>query len=566
MLRYVGTKLRYSFSIVIMSFIFSIIILFCLLFSYMISDAIKEVEYDLNSRLNYIESDLDERFLDTKSAFFNLANSLSKKFIYDNKQVRDELFSYFDDRSEYQLSVPFRPVIFVNNNMDIVHGKITQCGFSKNIPKIKFPEYFKEIRNKPFELYMGEIIYCSIIKKLVIPLVMSVIDNENQFIGIVWSGILIDRLDQQLSMRYAHSEYLGDIKLKNNKKHDIENSYTFNKAESVLSFSSILESFSQHRSVFVHKELKNHPFVIELEVKPEYFRSTLNLNILFWGVYIVIFIILFYCLYLFIKYRYKSPFLSIYQKLYFMNKSSKELYKTNDDIYSVDKFNPIKLAKYIDDLIEKYYLLQASTLAPSEIAIKQRILDLALTEKHFLSSSRSNIVAENKLYLNKLTKLIDEEYRIASLEKFLIQITNYCCEFYHEAKFKVIVSKKDQKNFSFKSSALSETIFNIITFVIRGNFNIYDETVLIKGIFNNKDSFPVITIEATISNEDSSTLGWNSGPSYVYSGLLSIYLLAKENNLFFNIKRKENKLLFILEPLNKKIQFYNQAFEGNELI
>lgn len=563
MFQKLNIKLWSKFTIVITSLILVILILFSLFLRYIIQDATKEIKYDLNARLFYIESDLDRKFLDTKNIFFNLSNSLSKKFIYDNKKVVDELFSYFDNRNGYKSSIPFSPVNFINENMEYVHGKISQNNYSKRIPKTKVPKYFNEIKQKPFELYIGRIIHGSFIKKLVIPLGVAIIGDEKQFIGIVWSGILVEKLNKQLTINYAHSEYFGGIKLRNNKDHDIENSYTFNNVEKTISFNSVFESISQHNSVFIHKELENYPFVIELEIKPEYFSSALNLNILFWEVYFIIFIILFYCLYLLIKHRYKNPFLSVYQKLHYMNQSSKGLLKINY-IDSMDKFNPINFAKDIDDLIEKYHLLQASTVAPSEIAIKQKILDLALTEKHFLSSK--NTISEDKLYLNKLIKIIDEEFSTASLEEFLTQVSNYCCEFYHEANFKVIVSKKDQKNFSFKSSALNETIFNIITFIIRGNFNICDYPILIKGSFNKEDNFPLIEVEVTISNDTSTTLGWNLGPSYVYSGLLSIYLLAKENNLFFDIKRKDNKLLFILEPLNQKIQFYNQAFENNKLI
>jgi hypothetical protein len=192
-------------------------------------------------------------------------------------------------------------------------------------------------------------------------------------------------------------------------------------------------------------------------------------------------------------------------------------------------------------------------------------LDLALTEKHFLSSKKSNIDDKKKLYLNKLINFIEEEYTTASLEDYLEEVTNYCGEFYHEINYKVIVEKKDKKSFVFKYTALNEAIFNIFTFIVRGNFEFCNNPITIKGSFTKECSFPFITIESTLSDTQSSTLGWMSGPSYVYSGLLSIHLLAKENNMILNIISKENKILFILEPLNKKVEFYNKAFEVKEL-
>lgn len=59
----------------------------------------------------------------------------------------------------------------------------------------------------------------------------------------------------------------------------------------------------------------------------------------------------------------------------------------------------------------------------------------------------------------------------------------------------------------------------------------------------------IITIEVDICGDGLAALGWSSGPPYVYNSLLSIYMLARENELFFNIARDNNKMLFILEPM-----------------
>ena len=83
-------------------------------------------------------------------------------------------------------------------------------------------------------------------------------------------------------------------------------------------------------------------------------------------------------------------------------------------------------------------------------------------------------------------------------------------------------------------------------------FDTDDEELLIKAAFVNKNSFPTISIEANLRESSLQPISWTLGPSYVYSGLLSIYLLAKENNLFFYIRKKNQKLILTLEPLNKQ--------------
>jgi hypothetical protein len=215
----------------------------------------------------------------------------------------------------------------------------------------------------------------------------------------------------------------------------------------------------------------------------------------------------------------------------------------------------------MNNLLDHYHLLQTERSNLQALEIRKKVLDLALTEQHFLASKKNNVASEEKLYLNKLLNIIDEDLTATSLAKYLTEVTNYCGEFYHEVNCTIIVTKKDDKPFAFKYTALTETIFNIFTFIIRGHFEIASNAIIIKGEFINDNDFPLITIETTLSNESPTTLGWMSGPSYVYSGLLSIHLLAKENNLILNIKRKDNKLLFILESVNDKVEFYKQAFE-----
>ena len=178
-----------------------------------------------------------------------------------------------------------------------------------------------------------------------------------------------------------------------------------------------------------------------------------------------------------LKNRYQYPFLSINRKLHYMNQNPEDLIKDMNGISFVSEFIPHKFAKDVNELIERYYLLNTSTIQSSEVEIKQKVLDLVLIERHFLSS-KTRTIGEENLYLNQLIKIVDEKYITSSLSNFLTQVTNYCCEFYHEISCKIIVLKKDQKDFSFKSSALSEAIFSIFTFIIRGNFDIYNEGII----------------------------------------------------------------------------------------
>jgi hypothetical protein len=161
--------------------------------------------------------------------------------------------------------------------------------------------------------------------------------------------------------------------------------------------------------------------------------------------------------------------------------------------------------------------------------------------------------------------MINEEPITLSLRELLDNITQYCNEFYYEVNINVLVDEENDRQFILKQSALTEAIFHILTFINRGDLNADHDEILLKGIFTDKNIFPTIVVEVPLSEKGTASLGWESGPSYVYASLLSVYLLAKENDLFFNIETKEGGIAFILEPLGRKISFYNQAFTSSKL-
>ncbi len=114
---------------------------------------------------------------------------------------------------------------------------------------------------------------------------------------------------------------------------------------------------------------------------------------------------------------------------------------------------------------------------------------------------------------------------------------------------KIAISKKDYKSFTCKHAALTEAIFHIFTLITRiGKLDVNNIELKIRGEFIANSLFPLITIELPVHHSLLESLSWKLGPSYVYTGFLSIYSLAKSNNLLFYIEQKNKKIIFILTP------------------
>lgn len=564
MLKNENKKLCDKILVKVSSLIIAMIISFVIITSYFMQNYIKIIKENIKHEIYHVERELNDDFLDTNYIFYNLAILLSHESIYSNKSLIKTIFDLYVNVPGY--SFPYYPFKFIDNKGDIISGSGSIFSFHKKNVKLKsFPEYLNKARTKVFELQIGKIIHGSYLKKLLIPLSIGV-KNNNNHIGIIWGGINIEGLNKKLTSEYAHSQYFNSVILKNKNKDYLNKKYISHELEDSISLISILRSSIQDNNIIVHRKLENYAFTIEIELNTMYLLTLVITNIIFLCFYFIIFVMFFCLLYFVIKSHYEKPLLLIYKKLGLVNQDLDTTTEELDKFYSTRKLHPNELAKEVNILIDSYHELKNTSVKKVESEIKQRILNLVLVEKHFIKYNKTNDIDERKLYLNKLVNLVDEGYTRANIKDYLKNITDYCSEFYHEIVINVIILEEDDRDFSFKHAALTETIFNIFTFIVRGNFDIYNSPLIIRANFDKESDFPLIIIEADISDKDSSTaLGWLHGPSYVNTGLLSIYLLAKENDLFLDIQKQEDKLMFILEPMSKENKLYEYDFDNSEI-
>ncbi len=534
------------------------VIFFCLSFFLYLSiqNKIKHLKENINNKFDSIASTLESEITDAKHVIYGLAAFISQESVTLNNERIRKLINNFDPRSGHDRSIPFSGIILLDkNNIPVANTVIAE--FQTQLQINGHPTCLDNASKKFFELQINSIRQGVYIKESIIPMSMAISNSNKQYIGTICTGLIVRELNEKLSLRYIPVQYFDRIKLQNNQIIDSNIQYNFNEVETQLTIQSIFMHYFQERNILIHKAVENTPFVIEMSLKPAYLGRCFNSVVLFFIGYLLVFIISFYSLWRITNNHFQIPLYFIHKKLKILNNYVQEM-----PAPSVDKLCMKQFAQDFDELLNHYSLLKEDNLKQPKQEIKKKILNLVLTEQHFATLNRSNLTSEEKLYLNKLTTLIDEEYTNLCLYDFLKQISEYCCEFYYELKIKIIVQKKDRKNFIFKHAALTETIFHIFTFISRGNFDTESNECIIRGSFNGKNSFPSISIEASSTYSDTATaLGWAAGPSYVYTSLLSIYLLSKENQLFFNIIKKDDKLIFILEPMDKKAQLYNESLE-----
>ena len=504
-------------------------------------------------KINSIESTLESELLIAQQVLYGMAVTISQDDLMNNNSKLKELIQNFDPRNNINaISTLFSYFLIYNAEKKEIFNSLIPESHNKIHHRNNNKNFCLEGEEKKFfKLNVNQVMFKEYLNEEIIPFNIRISDMHNNYVGTICSGFMVKELNKKLRERFGYSRHTSGISIIKS-----QNNYKEFGLKSISSI-QILKCFLFNRNLTIVYKMENYPILIEMKIKNFYFKNTMFRFILFSLLISVLYILSIY----FIDRSYYSPLNEVQKKLLSFNQ------KTNNNIISSSSSNSTKyslsqFASEVSTLIDNFYMiyLEKKSNQPAHIEIHKKIQNLIFIEQHFLSSEKAHISHE-KLYLNKLLSIIDEDVVTMDLIDFFEQVSSYCCEFYHEYNIKIVVDEIDNKNFTFKKSALIETIFNIFTFISRGNPDLDGSTIILKGSFNDNHDFPSIIVEFS-PREIQNSLGWNSGPDYVHTGLLSIYLSAKENNLFFNIEQKDSLLKFSIESIEKKIRFYDLAFES----
>jgi hypothetical protein len=214
------------------------------------------------------------------------------------------------------------------------------------------------------------------------------------------------------------------------------------------------------------------------------------------------------------------------------------------------------LTNKLSDLIDSSYNIFLEKDSLKENEIKMKFIRLLIIEHHYSRHDKVNEnIALNNLYSDMLITMIHEEYKTMSLGNYINQVTDYCIEYFDiNIVIENILEAIKEKPFALKYSALTESIFSIFSFIQRANVAKEGTNFIISTSYQDNDRFPTIEIKFLPNLEVArTTLGWEVGANLPYLGLLTTYLIARENELYLKIDLGIEYLSFILIPINTTI-------------
>lgn len=509
------------------------------------------VLYRFEEKISSIESTINNEISDVNHILYGLSTTIAENILTLHHEKLQSLIENFEPKYIFdeQTSIPFAGIIVLNYNDTEIANSITSK-FNKISQKEKSYDALccsKESGEDFFKLKVSSPRIGYYAKEQVIPINMKIQDVHKNFIGTICSGLVIKDLNHKLSARFAYSQHVNGIRIVSLKDG------SDNKELEDISSVDFLISFMFNKKLIVSHKLKKYPFSIEVKLKHTFFKETVLRLLLFFLCSFIIFTFYSYILLKKNKTYYESPLREVYSKIIKLNATTK-----NEKIANEVIFSPKIFASYVDELIDYHYNKFLDKIDPSvkQDEIKKRISNLIFIEQHFMNIKKTDITQE-KIYLNYIYELSNEEAISMNLYEFFKEFVEYCSEFYYELNIRLVIEPQDRKNFSFKKSALVETIFSILTFAARSSFQI-SESIIIRVEFRKGNDFPTFIID--MNNETTlKNIGQDFGPYLTNTSMLSAYLLAKENKLSINIKVDNNILSFILESESQKVKFYNLA-------
>lgn len=535
--------------------IFFVCLSFFIISYFVIQNKLNELKNETRSNFVVIEKYIDSEITNAEHIIYSLASTLLHDFkLHDISRIQ-EIIDIFDPQLKHPQFPPFAGYKILGSKNEVVALSIKSIRRNSEYKVETDPNYIsyiEEIKKEPFRLYVAPIRLTKEIPYVeIIPMGMAMVSNDNKYIGTIITGFLTDKFTMNLNNL---SSFLHRINISN-----LDSKRIYNNANSSLSFYNLMLHIINDKPVTVYHHLTKYPFVIKAQIYVDYLNKTLSKVILFCLGYFSLFLLFIYLFSNADNKLYRRSLKTIRNKLDDFPGKEEYLNKIQD-LETNKKLTSEDFANIISNIIDTYHNLNVKfekiESHHTSNEIENRILQLILTERHYYPNRGCTKHHSNtsELLLNQIKNFINEDNKTLYLSKFLEEIINYCSEYFYELNIVLDLTKND-KEFSFKHVALSEAIFNIFVFIIRiGLFNIDNEKIRIRGFFSDSNKkFPTITVEASIIDTNSiQALGWSSGVSYIYSGLYTIYSLAKENNLFLHIEQIENKIFFILEPISEE--------------
>lgn len=200
---------------------------------------------ELNQKFNVIESHIHSKIINAKSAFYQLALSLSQKSIVKGNKKVDDLISHFWSQPEYEAAFPISGIILLGDDDKIVADNMFSKTHSK-LGLISLPGCYKISRESAaFELNALPIVIEEVLKVPLIPLIIKIEDSEKKHISTICSGLKVEKINDMLQLRYNKILYSNEIKVVNKSVYNLSDNDLNNKTKELFSFKAIIKTTSK---------------------------------------------------------------------------------------------------------------------------------------------------------------------------------------------------------------------------------------------------------------------------------------------------------------------------------
>lgn len=511
-------------------------------------DTLKEAKEEAIRQFTLIENYTYSSILNAEQVINGLSFLISKSNIQTNNKDLFDLVSNFDYKAKDFKAIAFSSLVILNKY------DFSVASSSSNIKNFKSKDFseakcLNQTKTHPLQLQIGKITSGLYSKETIIPLGIAIF-KEQAFLGSICTGLSVSNLKAQMSDNLLH-EYFYNVELSN--KENQEEAYEIN---SFFNFSNLIKYYLLKEKPKLFKGLNDYPYIIYASINTDTLYSKLKVKIWICFNYSLLFFSFVLLLFLVIKRFYGAPFAAIkdailalpIQLLSKATGSNSNLAIINSKDYSPSHLQDTitYLTKHLQKIYENEEKLKFEQYTQE---IRRKVMHLALIEHHYSPVAKISKAKHAELYHNSLVNFVHEESQSMFLNDYLQEIRSYYVEYFYSMSIILQVSSSENKSFTFKYAALTETIFQILSFIERAAISSIDtDAVTITPNFKDQDDFPTIAIEIGWLQNSQTSIGWEVGALFPYMNLLPIYLLAKENNLTLNIEQNDTKMAFILKP------------------
>jgi hypothetical protein len=504
-----------------------------------------------------------------------LAKNLETVSLDNEINQLNKVLNSFKPLGEHSGLIKLNSFIIIDKNNNSIASSNMRWGSFKPL-SYQGSSCTKGVRENPYQLMMGSIIYGRYSHKLVIPLGMGFNDKQGQYSGSICTGLIIEDLIKEI-LNKALDNTISVVNISfspttelNNDKIALQNSNEVKNHGYKNGIEIFFKLFSQDKIIFTH-QLALYPYKLELILN----KKSILLKILGHLILSLVYVIIIFIIYYYIKKYLLKPLSHIVDETTALAKQYNILSEISNEGYNAGKKENYSITLLYSFIINVKTLLDLKDKEEKrriteykEKLFEEQKLKMMLLARHYDREQESLIgdISADYIIKSHIKQFVKGDNSTIRIGWFINEIKGYLQDILDISIVIKVAGNIGKQKVMIDKYGISQILYNIFSFVAYFDQTDKNQELVLQYSIEPHCNKLQFTILIPLFKE---MPAWSSDLNsfyqhYNYHTLYTIYKLAELNGYALFISEDNDYLYFKLAPyevvLNQDLKEVNWVF------